>query len=317
MMNVKCFKIDFLIEKIIELLLRVFFLVVRPVEKLLIKKYSKGVVKYQPVFIIGAPRTGSTILYQVLTNVADVLYIDNLAHRFYRNLFFGIWLSRKVFGIKPHNNFKADHGRTTKYGMHAPSECGDFWYRWLPLDQHFIAEDDICEKVVSEIRDEILAISNYHMRPIVFKNLNAGQRLRLLKRAFPNAKFIFIKRDSIFTVNSIINARVKNNIATGEWWSIKPKNYRDLLQLDEVDMCMAQVFYLERQIKDDLQILYSNNFKELNFAHLSNDIVNELIGWLKFDAKVGQLPEFVKDDIRSIERMRQIILREASSKYEF
>ena len=38
-----------------------------------IQDYGKKNLQHQPVFIIGAPRTGSTILYQALTNLYDVL----------------------------------------------------------------------------------------------------------------------------------------------------------------------------------------------------------------------------------------------------
>jgi hypothetical protein len=57
-------------------------------QKPYLDKYGNQPLKHQPVFIIGAPRTGSTILYQTLTNLYDVLYIDNLVCRFSKNLFF-------------------------------------------------------------------------------------------------------------------------------------------------------------------------------------------------------------------------------------
>ena len=51
-------------------------------------KYRDFKPKYQPIFIIGAPRTGSTILYQTITNQLDVLYIDNMICALNKNLFF-------------------------------------------------------------------------------------------------------------------------------------------------------------------------------------------------------------------------------------
>src|SRR6056297_1278708 len=87
-----------------------------------IKSYGSQPLKHQPVFIIGAPRTGSTILYQALTNLYDVLYIDNLVCRFHRNLFLGFRVSNRIYGAKPHNSFSSYHGRTR--GGHSPSECG-------------------------------------------------------------------------------------------------------------------------------------------------------------------------------------------------
>ena len=202
--------INFAINKILTLLIPI----IKAWEGKYMKKYANQALKHQPVFIIGAPRTGSTILYQTLTNQLDVLYVDNLTCRFEKNFFFGFCLSDKLFKQKAHNCFKSNHGDTTKCGLHAPSECGGFWYRWLPLDRHFIDYDDITDDMVSEIRDEITTIINYFDKPLVFKNLNAGQRLRLLSKCFPDAKFIFMKREFIFTAQSIIKAKKITLICT-------------------------------------------------------------------------------------------------------
>lgn len=272
------------LEKYIYFLLNKFVLFASPLIELwelgFYRKYGNTPLKHQPVFIIGAPRTGSTILYQAITNQLDVLYIDNLVCKFYRNLFFGFWLSNKLFKQRAHNCFKSDHGDTSKYGLRAPSECGQFWYRWLPRNRHFIDYDDINEKMVEEIRREITTIINYFNKPIIFKNLNAGQRLRLLKKCFPNAKFIFIRRNPISTAQSIINAREKNNIKKHEWWSIKPKNYKDLLALPENEMCMAQIYYLEKQIEQDLKLFPERNVFSIHYQELSTKRLKRLQGFI-------------------------------------
>ena len=50
----------------------------RPLEKYLINKHIQEEIKYPPVFIIGAPRTGSTILYEYITNYLDIAYINSI-----------------------------------------------------------------------------------------------------------------------------------------------------------------------------------------------------------------------------------------------
>ncbi len=84
-------------------------------EKNKIEKYGNQPLKHPPIFIIGAPRTGSTILYQTLTNKLDILYIDNLVDKFHRNLFFGFWLSSKLYKHKPHNCFTSNRLITHPY----------------------------------------------------------------------------------------------------------------------------------------------------------------------------------------------------------
>ncbi|RLA83042.1 MAG: hypothetical protein DRG78_05540 [Epsilonproteobacteria bacterium] len=245
-------------------------------EKKYIKRYSAQGLKHQPIFIIGAPRTGSTILYQTLTNQLDVLYVDNLVCRFTQNFFFGFWLSDKLFKQKAHNCFKSNYGDTTKCGCHAPSECGSYWYRWLPTNKHFIDYSDITDDMVKEIRAEMTAVINYFDKPLVFKNLNAGQRLRLLSRCFPEAKFIFMKREIIFAAQSILKAKRKIGIADNEFWSVMPKNYKVLETLNLYKQIIHQIFYIEKQILEDSILFKSNNFLTIDYKDLGKEFDDTL-----------------------------------------
>ena len=287
-------------------------------EHRLIERYASQPLKHQPIFIIGAPRTGSTILYQALTNYLDIMYIDNLACRWCNNLFFGMWLSYKKFQNQPHDNFKAEHGNTTRFGDHAPGECGGFWYRWLPKDRHFVDENDFNENVVKEIRKEISAIINYYDKPLVFKNLNTGQRLRLIKQCFPEAKFIFIRRDPRFTVRSILKARKKAKVKKEQWWSVMPPYYQDLLPLPEREMCAGQVFYIDEQIMKDLELFQDKNAMELHHRELSEDCIQRIAEWIGAQKKSGgQLPIFLKDYSNKLELSEQAELNPIIQKYPF
>lgn len=265
-------------------------------ERVYLFRYGRDGMEEQPVFIIGAPRCGSTVLYQAITNYFDVLYIDNLACRWRDNLFFGFCLSHKRFGDKPHDNFQADHGNTTAYGDHAPSECGQFWYRWLPTDRHYVADHEITDRMVAGIRREISAISNYFNRPIVFKNLNAGQRLGLIRRCFPGARLIHLRRDHASQVRSIVEARHRVGVGEGEWWSIKPPGYEAMLSMPEQEMVAAQVTGIERQIAVDLEHFPHENRVEVHMDDLSSELVESIGTWLGLKHRPGgTLPEFRRE----------------------
>lgn len=280
--------IEYLIAKLIIFL---SFLIKRW-EKNQIEHYSKIPLKHQPVFIIGAPRTGSTILYQTITNRYDVLYIDNLACKFYKNLFFGMWLSNKIFKQKAHNCFQSDHGNTK--GLHAPSECGGFWYRWLPTDKHFIDYSDISDCMVDEIRDELTAIINCFDKPIIFKNLNMGQRMRLIQKIFPEAKFIFVRRDPLFTAQSIINAKRKLNISDDHYWSIMPYNIAELEKLPSYEQVTKQIFFLEKQICSDSKLFNANSMLEIQYTNLDGQAIVDIGKQLCFKCKSSYMDEFIK-----------------------
>ena len=245
-----------------------------------------------PIFIVGAPRTGSTILYQALTNYFQISYIDNLTCRLHRNLYFGFWLSRYLYCMRPHNNFTSEYGDTSKHGLHSPSECGEFWYRWLPTDRHFIDHSDIPASTVREIYEEIIAISCRFGAPVLFKNLNAGQRLRLIHRCFPNARIIHIRRNPDKVVESILKARKQFSIQPDQWWSIMPRNHQQLLNLPERDMVKAQVEHIEKQIKEDRQLFPDENYRLVEFEKLDKSLITELGAWLQLPLrKGGSLPQ--------------------------
>jgi len=243
-------------------------------------KFKRVVNHLSPIFIIGAPRTGSTILYQALTNQADVIYIDNLSCFLKHDIFVGEWISNKVFKQKAHNCFQSEHGNSKSCGWHAPSECGGFWYRWLPRDRHFVDKNEVSVKDIEQIKSEIIACTNFFNKPIVFKNLNAGQRLRMLVEAFPDAKFIFVRRDPLYTAQSIIKAKRKLKIPDNQFWSIMPPNVEKLKQLDWPEQIVKQIFYLEKQIAEDLSLFPKENIYEVNYTDLSQQTITDLIGEL-------------------------------------
>jgi hypothetical protein len=259
--------------------------IIRFWEKSKLKKYTLQGLRHKPIFIIGAPRTGSTILYQSLSNQADILYVDNLVCKLCRNLFFGFWLSNKIFRQKSHDCFKSIHGNTSLYGLHAPSECGGFWYRWLPNNHHFIDRNEINGKAIQEIKNEIIAVSTYFAKPILFKNLNSGQRLRLIAKTFPNAKFIFIRRDPFFTAQSILQAKRKLGLLDNQFWSIMPRNVEELKELDWAEQIVKQIFYLERQIVEDLKLFPKENVIEVNYLDLDQQKIDRLISDLDLNIR--------------------------------
>lgn len=239
-------------------------------EKKQYKKYAEIPIKHQPIFIIGAPRTGSTILYQTLTNQLDVLYIDNLACKFNKNLFFGFWLSNLFFKQKAHNCFNSNHGATK--GLHSPSECGGFWYRWLPTDRHFIGHDDVTDKMVKEIREEITAITNKYDKPLVINNNNIALRIRLISEVFPDAKYIVCDRMPFYVAQSLILARKKFFNDINQWWSMLPREVDKIYKEKPSVQVVNQHYYINKQMYSDLKSLAGQiNYKVINYTDFASD----------------------------------------------
>jgi hypothetical protein len=205
-----------------------------------------------PIFIIGAPRTGSTLLYQTLTNCYQVSYISNLASLFVRSLWIGERLHRAFYRGTPHNCFTSIYGKTQ--GLNSPSECGKFWYRWFPKDRHFVTPADVDPAGLGRLRQTMAAITADGGVPMVFKNLNCGQRLQVLRHVLPEALFLFILRNPFHTARSILEGRIQRHGGKNSWSSVMPPNVAELKRLPWPAQIAGQVYALEDRISQDLQL---------------------------------------------------------------
>ena len=239
--------------------------------------------KVRPVFIVGAPRSGSTILYQTITAELRVAYINNLSCTLHNSLPFGFRLSRLLFMGRSHRCFSSRFGDTRQCGWNAPSECGEFWYRWLDREQHFVDWADMSSAMVREIRHEIGRATRIARLPLVFKNLNAGQRLRLISSVVPDARIIHIRRDPVDNVRSILKSRKRIGVKPGRWWSIRPPGFEAYLRLPETELCAAQLKGLTAQIEADRHLFPESSWLELNyeeFVQAPRDTLKRIAGFL-------------------------------------
>ena len=248
-------------------------------EKNKIRKLGEVPSKEPCLFILGAPRTGSTILYQLITDLLDVLYIDNLANFARYNPYFGLGLSSRFYGNQAHHSYKSSFGSTIQQGLHAPAEAL-FIYKWFPKDHHFTETSDLRADKISSFQNTINAIINRVSKPLVIKNLSFGLRLQVLTEVIPNAKYLVIKRDPLFTAQSIILAKQKNKIPEQKIWGIRPKNYLHLERMDPLKSVVMQVYSIEKQIHDDLKKVSPESILYIDYEKLSPNpelVINEVV----------------------------------------
>ena len=260
-----------------------FFL--KPVEKALLLGYQGKASINQPIFIIGAPRTGSTILYQVMTNCWDIGYINNLECSFHEIILAASKLSKIIFKNKSHNNFTAIHGGTN--GLNSPSECGAFWYRWFPINRHFVDQNELTPEQQGDMRKVIGGLITVKEKPLLFKNMNCGQRIRAFSKIFPDAIFLYCRRDPLFVAQSLLKVRKERYGDFNKWWSIMPKEYSRIHTLNPLEQVVAQIYYIEEQIKKDLMSFYSDKYMIVSYEEFCKSPARQLKEVKFFLAKQG------------------------------
>lgn len=230
------------------------------------------------VFIVGAPRTGSTLLYQILTNMLNVGYLSNLSNLFYHSLLSGMMLHERIFGARPHNNFSSDNGRTRRWID--VNESGKFWYQWYPRDVPKLTNEILSGIDFSPMVGIIRNIQLKLKKPLVFKNQTSSQRVRSLACLFPDSIFVHVIRDPQLVAGSIIRQRRRFLGSQQKWYSFKPENYEEIKDLDYVEQVVRQIHGVDGMIRSAFDELNTNRCMTVRYENLDKmwpDITREVL----------------------------------------
>lgn len=244
----------------------------QPVESYIARKYGEeGINKYPPVFIIGAPRCGSTLLYKVLTERFKFSYFSNFTAKFYKIPICGTLL-QKIIGIRARTgDYNFNYGQVE--GLGSPNECGEFWYRWFPRGLHvYVNPGKTPAWVRKKLRDEIGGISAVTKQPVIFKNLYNSMRIAPIIEAMPEAVFIICHRDKIDNVHSILKGRKENLDTKEKWWSLPPKEIDYLATLSWAEQIAGQLHYTYQQIDADKNRFGTERFLEIKYEKFCTDV---------------------------------------------
>jgi hypothetical protein len=152
----------------------------------------------KPILIIGAPGSGTTLLYQTLSSHRDVAYIT---------------LNMLRAGILRHGRLLGDRRKALLIlqnlihrDLTSNLPLGDaLWIKYFG-DYSYMTENDYSEEMASYYRKKVLQVQNFWGRSrFVDKALLNCFRVRLLNSIFPDAKFIHIIRDGRAVAFSILN----------------------------------------------------------------------------------------------------------------
>ncbi len=209
------------------------------------------------VYVVGAPRSGTTLLSQLLSRYLVVGYINNLIARFWLRPSVGIRLSAILLGSDARRAITLDsvHGVTS--GLAGPHEFGYFWRHWLNLDAsptHRLDSRTLAEVDQEGLRDaleqEILASFD---APVVFKNVICGLQAAFLSELHPRSLFVHVKRDLYATAASVLTCRLQRYGSYSAWWSLKPSTYASIVTLpNPAAQAVAQVLDSVAEIDQEL-----------------------------------------------------------------
>ncbi len=252
------------------------------IQGFLLPQLSKDSIEYPPVFIIGPPRSGTTLLYQLLCHRYNFRYFTNFTAWFYgapiiafkvENFFWPSGYSRP--------DYESVHGRTT--GWQGPHEAGKFWYRWFPNQEYLYVPESTTSKIIlNKLRQEITSITKVARNPLLFKNVNNSMRVAPIIEALPETSFLVCYRYPVDIAQSILKGRIKRFGHKEQWWSLLPREIEQIKQRPYWQQVVDQVYFTYKQIDRDREHFGADYFFDVHYEQLCRNPANTLAGIEKF-----------------------------------
>jgi hypothetical protein len=223
---------------------------------------------YPVIFIIGAPRSGSTLLYQVFTEYFDVGYLSNFHCYFYGAPSLVERMAHPLWYRQP-SDYASHYGRTR--GWTAPSECGKFWYRFFRRTPHYVSLNDIDDTHLRRLRGVLRSLVLSFNKPVVFKNLYCTARIQPLAKALPEALFIVVKRNLVDNSQSLLEGRKNMKGTYEEWWSLESPGSDKLKLLPPHEQVVEQIRSIYLLIEREKNIVGKARFLEIEYESFCTD----------------------------------------------
>lgn len=247
-------------------------------------------------FIVGAPRTGSTLLSQILISAFELGSQYNAVAKYYMAPLYGF---SDLINDKTKDNFefKSDLGNTR--GVINAHEFGYFWQYWLNYKDHHQPSVEHLNKVdVVGLQSKLNAITNLLGSDLLIKNqVYINFIIKWLSDHFMNSKFIFIERNEVDIVESILNSRKLQYGSYDYWWSLKPQNYRNWLKIHPIEQVCHQVCYTNVKIKEQLAQLDDSRYLSIDYSDLIENFNNTLRSAKSFFGRNPTTLKMIKSQI--------------------
>jgi hypothetical protein len=185
----------------------------KAIERLFLRPDLSGIRIDRPIFLIGLPRSGTTMLQDLLAAHERVAYLTNSMHQFPESLYGIEWLRRKL-GL----NVKGERylGDSIEVESGSAAEPALLWSDWAGRDYHSLIwptlrGSDMPVERVARMHRQIKTIlyafqrlSGAEGHRIFFKYPGFSTEVTLLQDLFPDAQFIHIVRDGRYVANSMV-----------------------------------------------------------------------------------------------------------------
>jgi hypothetical protein len=231
--------------------------------------------KLPVVFIMGCPRSGTTLLLQYLASSRAFAYPTNFLSRFYYAPYVGARIQRMLYEYdttgeicpttdRSAESFDSNLGKTQ--GPLAPHEFWYFWRQYLQFGEtQYLTSENLAASDGASFAAELRALHSLYDQPFVMKGMLLNWNIPFLASLFPESRFLFIQRDSYQNANSLLRARRTFFGDTKRWYSMKPPGVEQIVGEPPEVQVAWQVMDTNAAIAAGLDQLESDRFLRIQY----------------------------------------------------
>ena len=220
------------------------------------------------VFVIGAPRSGTTLTMQWLASTGQFSFPNNILSRFYQAPYTGSLITQLLTDERFHFRdefkelrqseepcFESSLGKTA--GIRQPNEFWYYWRRFFPLTVPQPLEKEQFEQMdPAGFAQGIAAIESVFGLPFATKGMLLQYDLDVLDKCFDGQViFLFVNRDLIQNARSLLSARIRFFGDENHWYSARPRQFEQIKDAAVEEQVIGQIYYTNKNIEQQLSAL--------------------------------------------------------------
>ena len=226
-------------------------------------------------FVVGNPRSGTTLITQWLASLGIFSYPSNFLTRFAYAPYIGALIQKMLFDesydfhgdfadIQSQINFNSDLGKSK--GALAVNEFQHFFRNYMPTTEARPLSDEELKRVDFQGMQKALAsIEAAFRQPFITKVAVLKYNIKSLAQALPHSIFVHVNRHPLYVMQSLHTARIRYFGDISKWYGSKPQAYQELKNMDVYHQVAGQVYYTEKELKAQLEDIPGHRKLEISY----------------------------------------------------
>lgn len=228
---------------------------------------------FPPIFIIGHPRSGTTLLYQIMCSHFELVYFSNISAKILYPVICTSSL-KNLHICDPRPTYTSRYGFSS--GWNQPHPGYFFWRRiFLGVDGE-MSTNTINDDASQQLIGTIATLTNLYERPFINKWTPNSARILELSRHFPNAIFILMRRDPRYVIQSQLKARIATRGNANTAFVTWPKELQARKTGDYLLDIVTQLKLVETEISKNLTKLGKERVIELSYSDLCDSPLKQI-----------------------------------------